>query len=359
MTDGTPAGTTAVATFDGTIADPTVFDGKLAFIESTPDGTKSSLWVSDGTASGTTQVTSFPAQNQNDGVQTPTMAVLDGKLYISAPQVTSANPTGYDFTLWESDGTAAGTMPIAGAPLDVFVSYLAVVEGKLYFSADTPRTQIWVTNGTSAGTKMVANVGPGGLNSLSIAQLTAAGPNLYIVTTNPSSFGPSITGLYKSNGTARGTVLLHDFVNNLGMASGGLPDGDFVLSVEGAESNSDTQLWVSNGTAAGTTAVKGVGDNGLNYSYGYNTITPINGRFFLQGSDAKHDPELWQSNGTVAGTTRVKDIDLGEGLSYPYALTELNGKLIVAVAQDSTLDMQLLSIPIPPAATAPTAVKAR
>ena len=232
----------------------------------------------------------------------------------------------------------------------MFVSNLAVVEGKLYFSADTPRTRIWVTNGTSAGTKMVANVGPGGLNSLSIAQLTAAGPNLYIVTTNPSSFGPSITGLYKSNGTARGTVLLHDFVNNLGMASGGLPDGDFVLSVEGAESNSDTQLWVSNGTAAGTTAVKGVGDNGLNYSYGYNTLTPINGRFFLQGSDAKHDPELWQSNGTVAGTTRVKDIDLGEGLSYPYALTELNGKLIVAVAQDSTLDMQLLSIPIPGAA---------
>ena len=61
VTDGTTAGTTEVATFDGTLADPMAFDGKLAFIESTPDGTDSSLWVSDGTASGTTEVTSFPA----------------------------------------------------------------------------------------------------------------------------------------------------------------------------------------------------------------------------------------------------------------------------------------------------------
>ena len=42
VTDGTTAGTTEVATFDGTLADPMAFDGKLAFIESTPDGTDSS-----------------------------------------------------------------------------------------------------------------------------------------------------------------------------------------------------------------------------------------------------------------------------------------------------------------------------
>ena len=36
---------------------------------------------------------------------------------------------------------------------------VAVFEGKLYFSVDFPRTQLWVTDGTAGGTRIVANVG--------------------------------------------------------------------------------------------------------------------------------------------------------------------------------------------------------
>ena len=137
VTDGTTAGTTEVATFDGTIADPTGFDGKLAFIESTPDGTDSSLWLSDGTASGTTEVMSFPSRTRATARKRPrwrpsTASSSSRPLVVPGPDV-----SGFD-TLWVSDGTTAGTMPIAGAPVTANVDTLAAYQGQLYFSAVSP-----------------------------------------------------------------------------------------------------------------------------------------------------------------------------------------------------------------------------
>ena len=125
--------------------------------------------------------------------------------------------------------------------------------------------------------------------------------------------------LYKSNGTAKGTVLIHRFANSLGVTSAGLPNGDLALDVSGTSSNPNPQLWVSNGTVAGTTAVKDVERRiRLSAGDGDGAITPINGLFYLQGTDSKHGTELWQSNGTVAGTTLVQDINPGKGSSVPY-----------------------------------------
>ena len=113
---------------------------------------------------------------------------------------------------------------------------------------------------------------------------------------------------------------------------------------------------MSNGTAAGTTEMKDV-RGGLGYAtddgIGGGAITSINGFFYLRGTDSKHGTELWQSDGTVAGTTLVQDINPGTGSSDPYALTELNGNLIVA-ADDGTHGVELLSGPMP---AGPAAVK--
>ncbi len=357
VTDGTTAGTTDVATFDGTVTDPMAFDGKLAFIdsspvgiESSPVGPESSLWMSDGTASGTTQVASFPSQNPAYSMETQPMVVLDGKLYFSAPPPANANDIEAD-TLWVSDGTTAGTMPVAGVPPGANVSTLAVEDGKLYFSIQDSiynPDQLWVTSGTAAGTRMVVNLGA---NFPTITQLVVAGPNLFIFTSSSLTFTTPAMSLYESNGTAKGTVMIHRFADtdSQDITSAGLPDGDLALDVLGKAS----QLWLSNGTAAGTLEVKGVGGGFGDSETGDGAITPINGRFFLQASDAKHGTELWQSNGTVAGTTLVQDINPGKSSSYPWALTEVNGNLIVAVDY-GPLGMQLMGGPVPPA---PAAVK--
>ena len=133
VTDATTAGTSEIATFGGTIADAMEFDGKLAYIESTPDGTVSSLWLSDGTVSGTTEVTSFPSQNNNYGTQAPAMAAADGKLFITAPPLPGTPTTGFS-TLWVSDGTAAGTAPIPTVPVTATNDTLVEYKGDVYFS---------------------------------------------------------------------------------------------------------------------------------------------------------------------------------------------------------------------------------
>ncbi len=76
---------------------------------------------------------------------------------------------------------------------------------------------------------------------------------------------------------------------------------------------SQNALWKSDGTQAGTIAVK----TGI-YSY---HMLAVGTRLLLVGGDDAHGFELWQSDGTSAGTTLVSDILPGVDSSYPYYLT--------------------------------------
>ncbi len=202
-----------------------------------------------------------------------------------------------------------------------------------------------MSDGTVAGTKMVAKLGT---RNATIDQFVVAGENLYIFTSQ-SGNAPEI--LYKSNGTAGGTVLLHRFTNTIVDAAAGLPNGNLAFDFNGSSTSFRLPLWVSNGTVAGTTMLHGV-SGGFGYlGDGDGAITPINGLFYVQGEDSKHNIGLWQSDGTVAGTTLVQDIHGADRDSYPMALTDLNGNLIVAGNEDAS-GLELWSEPMPAGALA-------
>jgi len=68
--------------------------------------------------------------------------------------------------IWTTDGTEAGTMLLADmnpGPSDGFYSPLTTEDGLAYFLASTHEfgEEIWVTDGTPQGTRMVADIFPG------------------------------------------------------------------------------------------------------------------------------------------------------------------------------------------------------
>jgi ELWxxDGT repeat protein len=71
----------------------------------------------------------------------------------------------------------------------------------------------------------------------------------------------------------------------------------FDKDVGGAE-----QLWVTNGTGAGTHLVKSFGFGAIS------NLTTIGAEVFFDVDDGV---ELWTSNGTASGTFLVKDINAG------------------------------------------------
>jgi ELWxxDGT repeat protein len=116
------------------------------------DGTHGlQLWKSDGTVAGTTMVTNFSQGLSNftqglAGNFTSPIA-FNGNVFFEV-----SNPTGsYPPALWKSDGTAAGTVPLAG----VSVSDWMVLDNVLYFAGSTSiggNFQLWKSDGTPSGT---------------------------------------------------------------------------------------------------------------------------------------------------------------------------------------------------------------
>src|SRR5207253_7736420 len=102
-----------------------------------------------------------------------TLANINGTLYTSAE-----NPS-QGFQLWKSDGTTAGTVLVSNVgPVSATTTgtnrHLTGAGGLVYFTASesTNGSELWRTDGTAAGTVRVADINPGTSDSLPV-NLTA------------------------------------------------------------------------------------------------------------------------------------------------------------------------------------------
>src|SRR5262249_5978104 len=122
-------------------------------------------------------------------------------------------------------------------------------------SATPTGTELWVTDGTSAGTRLVLDLNPGPGDGIPRADgtIVAFGAGVLFAGTTPA-LG---TELWSSDGTASGTRLVADISPASSDPFPLFAFGSIVLfraddSVVGAE------LWRSDGTAAGTTLVRDI-----------------------------------------------------------------------------------------------------
>src|SRR5215475_13527741 len=110
----------------------------------------------------------------------------------------AANDGTHGIELWRTNGTAAGTFMVAdlnpGASGSFPASFVNL-NGLVYFDtfSASGHSELFVTNGTSAGTQLIKDFGA----SDSIVQVVSVNGALYLWTGS---------GLWRSNGTPGGTT---------------------------------------------------------------------------------------------------------------------------------------------------------
>ncbi|MFN8278553.1 MAG: ELWxxDGT repeat protein [Chitinophagales bacterium] len=262
------------------------------------------------------------------------MCALGNKIIFSATSPANGRE------LWISDGTSAGTSMVKDIVSGTDSSSpdrLVTVGSKVFFAAHTPGegTELWVTDGTAVGTMMVGDINPGPSNS-GPGNMTAFNGKLFF-TANDGTHGNE---LWISDGTPGGTSLLKDIrlgpgssdPMNLAMTSRTFINRFFEFNGKLYFTANDSihggEMWRTDGTSLGTQmvvdATPGPGNGG-----GY-LQTIYNNKMIMLGNDSAHGLEIWVSDGTSAGTSLLKDIITGTDGSYAgyySGFTEFGGKL--------------------------------
>ena len=155
-----------------------------------------------------------------------------------------------------------------------------------------------------------------------------------------SYFDRTVAGteqLWVTDGTIAGTHMVRSFGTDPIYHFGLKAIGSHVYFTIDDGSGVGRELWTSDGTTAGTVLVKdifpGAGPSWPVY------LTNFNGTLFFNAQVAPGDYALWRSDGTAAGTVMVKDASppIPLGLA-PYELTVMNGTLFFG-AQDANLSL--------------------
>ena len=288
-----------------------VGDSTYFFVGNGNDGAGSELWKSDGTAAGTTLVKDI---NPGGSASTPDfMTAIGSNVFFQANNGTNGAE------LWKSDGTAAGTTLVkdinSGSGSSI-PQRLTAVGSNLFFRAiDSNVTgngnELWKSDGTAAGTVLVKDINPGNLGS-NPDDLVVIGSTLFFTADD----GTNGVELWMSNGTAAGTVMVKDI--RTGSASSAPDDLVVVgstLFFSADDGTNGAELWKSDGTAAGTVMVKDIRTGSATSSI----LNPValGSLLLFAATDGSSGYELWKSDGTTAGTVMVKDIHPGSSSGGP------------------------------------------
>ena len=308
----------------------TELDGKL-FFTANDDITGQELWVTDGTESGTQLVKDINPFNNFSGRSNfggpENLIVFDGKLFFTAPD----GVRGIGF--WASDGTEAGTQlvkAITNIAIPSLLRNFKEVDGKLFFLGNdgTSGQELWVSDGTEVGTRLVKNINPSNDDRFGLAPSNFIGiDDKLFFTANDGIRGRE---LWVSDGTEAGTKLVKDINPSNGDFPApsdfiGIDDKLFFTANDGIRGR---ELWVSDGTEAGTKLVKDINPSNGDFPAPSDFIR-IDDKLFFTANDGIRGRELWVSDGTEAGTQLVRDINPSSDDSTSLGnLIEIDGKLL-------------------------------
>lgn len=263
------------------------------------------LWRTDGTNAGTRILKQI---NNGAFASYPAiLAVIGNTLYFAA------TGTGDGRELWRSNGTAATTeviAPIIGEE-GRNPGSACVVGNDLYFSAETSvGRELCRSNGTSI--VKIKDIQDG---SSMPAYFTKIGTLTYFAADD----GVNGMEIWRTNGVI--TTMLRDICVGIGSSY----PSDFQVVISGGTStlyfaatdqNGDRELWKVSGSSA--VRVKDIRTNGSSNPSG---LTAYNGKLYFSAMSNTDGAELYVSDGTEAGTIKLKDINPGSTGSVPRYFT--------------------------------------
>ena len=344
-TDGTTAGTVQVHDVDvagsSNPQDFVVHNGLLYFSADDNAANGRELWVTDGTWPGTTLVYDF-APGSTDGLDfsNNNLTSFNGDLYLTAGVTTS------DEELWKTDGTLAGTVLVKditgdsdGSSPDWFTPISAT---QLMFTADTEALgeELYVTDGTTAGTNLLVEVdgnvitGDGNPDDLH-----SVGGDYVLFLADDGLIGEE---LYRWD-KASGVTLLKDI--NPGSSGSSAStffttwlNGQLVTLFRANDGSFGTELWITDGTAAGTNMLLDINGGGSASPSGF-FYHPVHKVVYFAANDGTNGTEMWRTDGTVLGTWMVADIN-PLGSSSPGGFIDYGAEIIFR-ANDGTSGSEL------------------
>ena len=336
--------------------------GRLFFVASTTDGR--GPWISDGSPAGTVAVTvgSSPTWKQ-PGAYPRHLAPMaagvafiadheQGSLWFSGYELGSAtalssgglwstpsllSPLGQtlyfslgEYGLWKTDLAVRSPERVyVGAQWGSGISAIRVIGERVFFADDLGQGRnLYVTDGTAAGTVLVRDLCPGGCNP-DPGWLTPFGQRMAFTAIR---FGAADGALWVTDGTAKGTVELAalgaDFYTS--STDFGVVAGAQRFYATLTRSASGAELWRSDGTKAGTLLVKDICPgpcDGLTRPGAWwepvhdRAVAAPGDRLYFLADDGEHGRELWVTDGTAETTRMVADLTAGSGGSTVTWLT--------------------------------------
>ena len=239
------------------------------------------LWKTDGTPSGTQFVKSFNSNNSYIDCLTP----FGNKIIFSAYDGNCCNEP------WISDGTTAGTILLTNSnPSNAVISAISPsnpyaffdYNNKVFFSGVYDNTsQLWVTDGTNAGSKVLTRTGIGDRS--------------------PYGFFPFKDKLFFS---CRSNLY-------------------------------NDRLWVTDGTIDSTYEFSTTANSFNNTLDDFKPCVYKDMMYYSLSTNPYGD-ELWRTDGTISGTSLFIDINKAGRNSNPRNLTICNSKLYFVATDDST-----------------------
>ena len=293
---------------------------------------------SDGTRKGTRFLVAF-REPETSGDDTPLHGATDPALRGDRIMflVHHLLPTGHGYrriaaALWETDGTARGTRRVVAVDLGPRIdlsqetseeepSRLAVVGRRAFLAARDDRhgMELWSSDGSAGGTRIVADVRPGPRESAPRQLVKAFGRLTFTADDGVHGRELWITG------GRRGTRLVADVrPGPAGSAPSRLVVIGDVAFFSADDGSHGRELWVTDGTRRGTRLVRDImAGRGASSPA---LLTRVGRTLFFVATD-EAGAELWRSDGTATGTLRVADLRAGRAGSYPTLLTAVRGSL--------------------------------